>query len=73
MGYDYIFKIVLAGDQSVGKSNLLLRATKDQFDSDSQVTLGIEFSSKFFKIPDEPSAKGTNKKGAPPSSTYVKA
>lgn len=53
MGYDYIFKIVLVGDQSVGKSNLLLRVTKDQFNPDSQVTLGIEFASKFIKIPDE--------------------
>ena len=27
--YDYLFKIVLIGDSGVGKSNLLLRYTKD--------------------------------------------
>lgn len=53
MGYDHIFKVVLVGDQGVGKSNLLRRATKDQFDPDSQVTLGIEFASKIVRVPDE--------------------
>ncbi len=47
---DYIFKVVLAGDQNVGKSNLLLRCKDNKFDPDSQVTIGIEFVSKFFKI-----------------------
>lgn len=27
--YDYLFKIVLIGDTGVGKSNILLRYTKD--------------------------------------------
>ena len=34
----------------MGKSNLLLRAKDNKFDPDSQVTIGIEFVSKFFKI-----------------------
>ena len=29
--YDYLFKIVLVGDSGVGKSNLLLRFTKNEF------------------------------------------
>ena len=53
MAYDYIFKVVLVGDQGVGKSNLLLRITKDQFDPNSEVTIGIEFASKFIKITDD--------------------
>lgn len=50
MGYDFIFKIVMVGDQNVGKSNLLLRFTKNEFDPNSQVTLGMEFAAKFLKI-----------------------
>ncbi|TNV76376.1 hypothetical protein FGO68_gene2425 [Halteria grandinella] len=50
MAYDFIFKIVMVGDQSVGKSNLLLRYTKNEFDQFSKVTLGVEFASKFLKI-----------------------
>ena len=33
--YDYLFKIVLIGDSGVGKSNILLRYTKDQFKMNS--------------------------------------
>ena len=29
--HDYLFKIVLIGDSGVGKSNLLSRFTKDEF------------------------------------------
>jgi small GTP-binding protein len=50
MAYDFIFKIVMVGDQAVGKSNLLLRYTKGEFDEFSKVTLGVEFASKFLKI-----------------------
>ena len=48
--YDYIFKVIMVGDQSVGKSNLLLRYTKNEYNPFNQVTIGIEFASKFIKI-----------------------
>jgi len=42
--YDYIYKVVLCGQWSVGKTNLLTKFTKDQFDHDSKSTIGVEFS-----------------------------
>jgi GTPase SAR1 family protein len=43
---DHLFKLVLIGDSEVGKSNILLRLTKNQFSLDSRTTIGVEFSSK---------------------------
>jgi Ras-related protein Rab-11A len=39
-----MFKIVLIGDSGVGKSQLLLRYTKDQFKTKAQATIGMEFA-----------------------------
>ena len=50
VGYDYIFKVVMVGDSGVGKSNLLNRFTKNEFNPEANVTMGIEFASKFLKI-----------------------
>eukprot|EP01097_Dermamoeba_algensis_P000011 TRINITY_DN1004_c0_g1_i1.p1 TRINITY_DN1004_c0_g1~~TRINITY_DN1004_c0_g1_i1.p1 ORF type:complete len:217 (+),score=52.82 TRINITY_DN1004_c0_g1_i1:54-704(+) len=48
--YDKLFKIVLAGDSSVGKTNLLLRLSKNEFNPSSRSTVGVEFSNKTFSI-----------------------
>ncbi|CAD8063141.1 unnamed protein product [Paramecium primaurelia] len=48
--YDYLFKIVLSGDSGVGKSNLLLRFTKNQFNPDSKTTIGVEFATRSISI-----------------------
>ncbi|CAK61540.1 unnamed protein product (macronuclear) [Paramecium tetraurelia] len=48
--YDYLFKIVLSGDSGVGKSNLLLRFTKNQFNADSKTTIGVEFATRSITI-----------------------
>ena len=48
--YYYLFKIVLLGDSGVGKSNLLLRYTKNTFCEHSQTTIGVEFATKNLKI-----------------------
>lgn len=50
--YDYLFKIVLIGDSGVGKSNLLLRYTKDQFKKHSESTIGVEFATRSIKVDD---------------------
>ena len=48
--YDLMFKILLLGDSGVGKSNLLLRYTKDQFMVDMRSTIGVEFAMKLLKL-----------------------
>lgn len=44
--YDYLYKIVLIGDTGVGKSNLLSRFTRDEFNLESKSTIGVEFATK---------------------------
>ncbi|KAK4369033.1 hypothetical protein RND71_012825 [Anisodus tanguticus] len=48
--YDYLFKLVLIGDSGVGKSNLLSRFTKNEFNLESKSTIGVEFATKSLKI-----------------------
>eukprot|EP00922_Rhytidocystis_sp_ex-Travisia-forbesii_P009012 GHVS01013146.1.p1 GENE.GHVS01013146.1~~GHVS01013146.1.p1 ORF type:complete len:225 (+),score=33.91 GHVS01013146.1:124-798(+) len=44
--YDYLYKIVLIGDSCVGKSNLLSRFTRDEFNLETKSTIGVEFATK---------------------------
>ncbi|KAL9243723.1 hypothetical protein vseg_017578 [Gypsophila vaccaria] len=44
--YDYLFKLVLIGDSGVGKSNLLSRFTKNEFNLESKSTIGVEFATR---------------------------
>jgi GTPase SAR1 family protein len=44
--YDHIFKIVLIGDTSVGKSSLLVRFSDDQFSDTYVTTIGVDFVKK---------------------------
>lgn len=44
--YDYMFKLILIGSAAVGKSNILLKYTKDQFSENSQTTIGVEYATK---------------------------
>jgi GTPase SAR1 family protein len=41
-----LFKVVLVGDSGVGKSNLLTRFTKNEFNFKSSTTIGVEFSTR---------------------------
>ena len=40
-GYDMIFKIVLIGVTSVGKTNILSKYLSDEFDAKFKATVGI--------------------------------
>mmetsp|Transcript_20034 Transcript_20034/g.34292 ORF Transcript_20034/g.34292 Transcript_20034/m.34292 type:complete len:215 (+) Transcript_20034:153-797(+) len=44
--YDYLFKVVLIGDSGVGKSNLLSRFTRNEFNMESKSTIGVEFATR---------------------------
>lgn len=44
--YDHLFKVVLIGDSGVGKSNLLARFTKNEFNLESKATIGVELATK---------------------------
>ena len=44
--YSYSVKYIIVGDSSVGKSNILLRFSRNVFDPGHQATLGIEFANK---------------------------
>ncbi|CAL5345086.1 unnamed protein product [Camellia sinensis] len=40
---EYLFKIMVIGDSAMGKSNLLSRFARDEFDLHSKATVGVEF------------------------------
>ncbi|KAI0496950.1 hypothetical protein KFK09_023276 [Dendrobium nobile] len=48
--YDYLFKLVLIGDSGVGKSNLLSRFTRNEFNLESKSTIGVEFATKSLNV-----------------------
>ncbi|XP_019371664.1 PREDICTED: ras-related protein Rab-11A-like [Gavialis gangeticus] len=48
--YDYLFKIVLIGDSGVGKSNLLSRFTRNEFNLESKSTIGVEFATRSITV-----------------------
>ncbi|XP_024966691.1 ras-related protein RABA5b [Cynara cardunculus var. scolymus] len=49
-GEEYLFKIVVIGDSAVGKSNLLSRFARDEFDLHSKATIGVEFQTQVVDI-----------------------
>ncbi|MBA0812850.1 hypothetical protein Gohar_026783 [Gossypium harknessii] len=49
-GEDYLFKIVIIGDSAVGKSNLLSRYARNEFNPHSKATIGVEFQTQTMEI-----------------------
>ena len=47
--FDYLFKVVIVGDSGVGKSNILLRFTENNFSFSFHPTIGVDFKIKTFK------------------------
>ncbi|KAF9136654.1 hypothetical protein BGX30_010979 [Mortierella sp. GBA39] len=50
--YDFLFKIVLIGDSGVGKSNLLSRFTRGDFNLESKSTIGVDFGARTVQVED---------------------
>ncbi|XP_010557057.1 PREDICTED: ras-related protein RABA5d-like [Tarenaya hassleriana] len=49
-GEEYLFKIVIIGDSAVGKSNLLSRYARNEFNANSKATIGVEFQTRSMEI-----------------------
>lgn len=49
-GEEYLFKIVIIGDSAVGKSNLLSRYARNEFNPHSKATIGVEFQTRTLVI-----------------------
>ena len=45
-GFFLIYLVVLIGDSGVGKSNLLSRFTRNEFNLESKSTIGVEFATR---------------------------
>lgn len=48
--YSYLLKVVLIGDSGVGKSNLLSRFTRNEFNLESKSTIGVEFATRSIQV-----------------------
>lgn len=46
--HDYLFKIVIIGTSSVGKSSILRRFSDDSFQESYLATIGVDFRFKYF-------------------------
>ena len=47
---EMIFKIIIIGDSSTGKTNILSKYLNNNFEKNSKATIGVELGSKSFKI-----------------------
>ena len=45
-----MLSVVLIGDSGVGKSNLLSRFTRNEFNLESKSTIGVEFATKSIQV-----------------------
>ena len=48
--YDEIFRIVIVGDTTSGKTNILMKYIKNSFNCDSKHTVGVDLFSKLLKL-----------------------
>jgi GTPase SAR1 family protein len=49
--FDYFYKIIVIGDEKVGKTNYLMRVTRNYYEPQPKTTYGVEFEFKTFPLP----------------------
>ncbi|KAM3133480.1 hypothetical protein pb186bvf_014484 [Paramecium bursaria] len=54
MNYKYLFKFIVIGDPSVGKSCLTLQFTEGKYNKKHETTIGVEFGVKEIYIQEQP-------------------
>ena len=52
MSYSFLFKYIIIGDTSVGKSCLLMQFTDKRFRTQHDLTIGVDFGARMIKIDD---------------------
>ncbi len=52
MSYSFLFKYIIIGDTSVGKSCLLLQFTDKRFRAQHDLTIGVDFGTRMVKVAD---------------------
>ena len=57
VGYRYIFKYIIVGESSVGKSCLLLQLVDNRFKEAHDLTIGVDFGSKTLRVNDTTNVK----------------
>ena len=57
VGYRYIFKYIIVGETSVGKSCLLLQFVDNRFKEAHDLTIGVDFGSKTIQISEDTNVK----------------
>ena len=50
MDYNYLFKLIIVGDATVGKSCILLRFINNNYRTSHDLTIGVEFGMKIINI-----------------------
>ena len=48
--YEMMVKIIIIGDSSIGKTNIISKYLRNQFFENSKATVRVKFGSKLFKI-----------------------
>lgn len=51
--YDFILKVLLVGDSGVGKTNIVTKYIKNEFNENSKATVGVEFCFKKLTLDDK--------------------